>query len=33
VRDLLRVSDALARRATRNALRRPQFLLPLVIFP
>jgi len=30
---LLRVSVALARRATRNLLRRPQFLAPLVIFP
>lgn len=28
-----RVSLALARRATRNLLRRPQFLAPLVIFP
>ncbi|MFL5845760.1 MAG: ABC transporter permease [Solirubrobacteraceae bacterium] len=31
--ELLRVSWALGRRATRNALRRPQFLLPLVMFP
>ncbi|MCW2991339.1 MAG: putative multidrug transporter permease protein [Solirubrobacterales bacterium] len=31
--DLARVSLALARRATRNLLRRPQFLAPLVIFP
>jgi ABC-2 type transport system permease protein len=30
---LLRVSLALGRRAARNALRRPQFLAPLVIFP
>lgn len=30
---LTRVSWALARRATRNLLRRPQFLAPLVIFP
>lgn len=30
---LLRVSLALARRAARNSLRRPQFLAPLVIFP
>lgn len=30
---LARVSLALARRAVRNALRRPQFLAPLVIFP
>jgi ABC-2 type transport system permease protein len=28
-----RASIALARRALRNALRRPQFLAPLVIFP
>jgi ABC-2 type transport system permease protein len=33
VNDLWRVSLALARRATRNLLRRPQFLAPLVIFP
>ena len=32
-RQLLRVSYALARRATRNLLRRPQFLVPLVLFP
>ena len=32
-RDLARVSLALARRAVRNSLRRPQFLAPLVIFP
>jgi ABC-2 type transport system permease protein len=31
--ELARVSFALARRATRNLLRRPQFLAPLVIFP
>lgn len=31
--ELWRVSVALARRATRNLLRRPQFLAPLVIFP
>lgn len=31
--ELGRVSLALARRATRNLLRRPQFLAPLVIFP
>jgi ABC-2 type transport system permease protein len=31
--ELVRVSLALARRATRNLLRRPQFLAPLVIFP
>jgi len=30
---LWRVSFALARRAARNSLRRPQFLAPLVIFP
>lgn len=30
---LARVTLALARRALRNALRRPQFLAPLVIFP
>ena len=30
---LPRVSVALARRAVRNSLRRPQFLAPLVIFP
>jgi ABC-type multidrug transport system permease subunit len=30
---MIRVSVALARRALRNALRRPQFLAPLVIFP
>jgi ABC-2 type transport system permease protein len=30
---MIRVSLALARRALRNALRRPQFLAPLVIFP
>lgn len=30
---VVRVSLALARRAGRNALRRPQFLAPLVIFP
>ena len=30
---LARTSLALARRALRNALRRPQFLAPLVIFP
>jgi ABC-2 type transport system permease protein len=30
---LARVSLALARRATRNLLRRPQFLVPLVLFP
>lgn len=30
---LVRVSLALARRALRNTLRRPQFLAPLVIFP
>lgn len=32
-RDLPRVSLALARRAVRNAFRRPQFLAPLAIFP
>ena len=31
--DLWRVSLALARRATRNLFRRPQFLAPLLIFP
>ena len=31
--ELSRVSLALARRALRNPLRRPQFLAPLVIFP
>ncbi len=31
--NLARVSYALARRAVRNSLRRPQFLAPLVIFP
>lgn len=31
--ELLRVSLALARRATRNLLRRPQFLAPLIVFP
>ena len=31
--DLVRVTLALARRALRNALRRPQFLAPLLIFP
>ena len=31
--DLVRVSIALGRRALRNALRRPQFLAPLIIFP
>ncbi len=30
---VLRVTWALARRALRNALRRPQFLAPLVLFP
>jgi ABC-2 type transport system permease protein len=30
---MIRVSLALARRALRNALRRPQFLAPLVVFP
>lgn len=30
---MIRASVALARRALRNALRRPQFLAPLVIFP
>jgi ABC-2 type transport system permease protein len=30
---MIRVSMALARRALRNALRRPQFLAPLVVFP
>jgi ABC-2 type transport system permease protein len=30
---MIRVSVALARRALRNALRRPQFLAPLVVFP
>lgn len=30
---LARVSLALARRALRNTLRRPQFLMPLLIFP
>ena len=30
---LSRVSLALARRAVRNSLRRPQFIMPLVIFP
>jgi ABC-2 type transport system permease protein len=30
---LARVSFALARRAARNTLRRPQFLAPLVLFP
>jgi len=33
VKELARVSLALAKRATRNLLRRPQFLAPLVIFP
>jgi ABC-2 type transport system permease protein len=33
VGDLTRVTMALARRALRNSLRRPQFLAPLVIFP
>jgi len=33
VSQLARVSWALARRALRNLLRRPQFLAPLVIFP
>ena len=32
-RPLLRVSLALAHRALRNTLRRPQFLAPLLIFP
>lgn len=32
-RELLRVSLALTRRATRNLARRPQFLAPLVVFP
>ncbi len=31
--DLVRVSVALARRALRNTLRRPQFVAPLVVFP
>lgn len=31
--DVARVSWALGRRSVRNALRRPQFLLPLVMFP
>ncbi len=31
--ELARVSLALARRAVRNAMRRPQFLAPLVLFP
>ena len=30
---LVRVSLALARRAVRNAFRRPQFLAPLILFP
>ena len=30
---MIRASMALARRALRNALRRPQFLAPLVVFP
>jgi ABC-2 type transport system permease protein len=30
---MIRVSMALARRALRNSLRRPQFLAPLVVFP
>ena len=30
---MIRASLALARRALRNALRRPQFLAPLVVFP
>ena len=33
MKELARVSLALAKRATRNLLRRPQFLAPLVIFP
>ena len=32
-RNLARISFALAKRATRNLLRRPQFLAPLLVFP